>query len=70
MATDTNNSVVLRSLEDALYSVAEALRLAASRHPTGQIIEGDVDGDGAADFSIKLADADHSVALTDADFLL
>jgi hypothetical protein len=33
MATDTNNSVVLRSLEDALYSIAEALRLAASRHP-------------------------------------
>lgn len=33
MATDTNNSVVLRTLEDALYSIAEALRLAASRHP-------------------------------------
>lgn len=33
MATDTNSSVVLRSLEDALYSIAEALRLAASRHP-------------------------------------
>lgn len=33
MATDTNNPVVLRALEDALYSIAEALRLAASRHP-------------------------------------
>jgi len=33
MTTDTNNLVVLRALEDALYSVAEALRLAASRHP-------------------------------------
>jgi hypothetical protein len=33
MAIDTNNPVVLRALEDALYSVAEALRLAASRHP-------------------------------------
>jgi Domain of unknown function (DUF1998) len=33
MATDTNNLVVLRALEDALYSIAEALRLAASRHP-------------------------------------
>jgi hypothetical protein len=33
MATDTNNLVVLRSLEDAAYSIAEALRLAASRHP-------------------------------------
>ena len=33
MATDTNNSVVLRALEDALYSIAETLRLAASRHP-------------------------------------
>jgi hypothetical protein len=33
MATDTNNLVVLRTLEDAAYSIAEALRLAASRHP-------------------------------------
>jgi ATP-dependent helicase YprA (DUF1998 family) len=33
MAIDTNNSVVLRTLEDALYSIAEALRLSASRHP-------------------------------------
>jgi hypothetical protein len=31
MAIDTNNSVVLRTLEDGLYSIAEALRLAASR---------------------------------------
>lgn len=33
MATDTNDPVVLRALEDGLYSIAEALRLAASRHP-------------------------------------
>jgi ATP-dependent helicase YprA (DUF1998 family) len=33
MATDTNNSIVLRALEDGLYSIAEALRLVASRHP-------------------------------------
>jgi hypothetical protein len=33
MATDTNDLVVLRALEDALYSIAEALRLAASRQP-------------------------------------
>jgi ATP-dependent helicase YprA (DUF1998 family) len=33
MAIDTNNFVILRTLEDALYSIAEALRLAASRHP-------------------------------------
>ena len=33
MANDTNNLVILRSLEDAAYSIAEALRLAASRHP-------------------------------------
>jgi ATP-dependent helicase YprA (DUF1998 family) len=33
MATDTNHPVVLRALEDALYSISEALRLAASRHP-------------------------------------
>jgi len=31
-ATDTNDTIVLRALEDALYSIAEALRLAASRH--------------------------------------
>jgi hypothetical protein len=33
MAIYTNNGVVLRALEDALYSISEALRLAASRHP-------------------------------------
>jgi ATP-dependent helicase YprA (DUF1998 family) len=33
MATDTNDPVILRALEDALYSISEALRLAASRHP-------------------------------------
>jgi hypothetical protein len=33
MAIDTNDVVVLRTLEDGLYSIAEALRLAASRHP-------------------------------------
>lgn len=32
LVTDTSNSVVLRMYEDALYSIAEALRLAASRH--------------------------------------
>lgn len=30
---DTSDPLQLRTLEDALYSVAEALRLAASRHP-------------------------------------
>jgi len=32
IVTDTANPVVLRALEDSLYSIAEALRLAASRH--------------------------------------
>jgi ATP-dependent helicase YprA (DUF1998 family) len=32
IVTDTTNPVVLRALEDSLYSIAEALRLAASRH--------------------------------------
>lgn len=32
IVTDTVNGVVLRILEDALHSLAEALRLAASRH--------------------------------------
>jgi hypothetical protein len=31
--TDTTHSITLRALEDGLYSIAEALRLAASRHP-------------------------------------
>ena len=31
--TDTRNTIVLRALEDALYSIAEAFRLSASRHP-------------------------------------
>lgn len=33
MVTDTHDLVVLRALEDGLYSLAEALRLSASRHP-------------------------------------
>jgi MrfA Zn-binding domain/Helicase conserved C-terminal domain len=33
LVTDTSNTVVLRALEDGLYSIAEALRLCASRHP-------------------------------------
>jgi hypothetical protein len=32
IVTDTANPVVLRALEDSLYSIAEALRLSASRH--------------------------------------
>jgi ATP-dependent helicase YprA (DUF1998 family) len=32
IVTDTANPVVLRALEDSLYSIAEALRLCASRH--------------------------------------
>ena len=31
--TQTRHAIALRALEDALYSVAEGLRLAASRHP-------------------------------------
>jgi len=33
IATDTTDPVVLRTLEDGLYSIAEAIRLSASRHP-------------------------------------
>jgi MrfA Zn-binding domain/Helicase conserved C-terminal domain len=33
IVTDTTHSVMLRALEDGLYSIAEALRLAARRHP-------------------------------------
>jgi hypothetical protein len=33
IVTDTTDPVILRTLEDALYSIAEAVRLSASRHP-------------------------------------
>jgi hypothetical protein len=36
----------------------------------GQIIEGDVNGDGRADFSIELTDPNHAIALDGSDFLL
>ncbi len=36
----------------------------------GQIIEGDVNGDGRADFSIELFDPNHAIALDAGDFLL
>lgn len=36
----------------------------------GQIIEGDVNGDGLADFSIALIDPHHQIQLSNADFLL
>jgi len=36
----------------------------------GQVIEGDLDGDGAADFSIALTDPAHAIVLTAADFIL
>jgi serralysin len=41
--------------------------------PTGQIIEGDVNGDSKADFSIELYDPDHSIILINTsgvDFIL
>jgi hypothetical protein len=37
---------------------------------SGQIIEGDINGDATADFSIKVTDANHHITLGDADFLL
>jgi len=33
IVTDTSNPIILRALEDSLYSISEALRLCASRHP-------------------------------------
>ena len=42
--------------------------LRAYRTATGQIIEGDVNGDGKADFSIALQDPLHQITLTSADF--
>lgn len=36
----------------------------------GDVLEGDVNGDGKADFSIQIDDPAHSRALTSADFIL
>jgi Ca2+-binding RTX toxin-like protein len=36
----------------------------------GQIVEGDVNGDGRADFAIELLDPFHAVTLSAADFVL
>jgi Ca2+-binding RTX toxin-like protein len=36
----------------------------------GQIVEGDVNGDGKADFAIELIDPNHLITLTSSDFLL
>jgi hypothetical protein len=36
--------------------------------PTGQIIEGDVNGDKKADFSIELVDPNHTITLMATDF--
>ncbi len=35
-----------------------------------QIVEGDINGDAKADFSIEIIDAGHSMTITDADFIL
>jgi hypothetical protein len=36
----------------------------------GQIVEGDIDGDRKADFSIEIIDQNHAITLTSADFVL
>jgi hypothetical protein len=36
----------------------------------GYLIEGDVHGDGKADFSIEIVNPTHSITLTSADFTL
>jgi hypothetical protein len=36
----------------------------------GQIVEGDVNGDGKADFSFEILDPTHTIVLSDADFIL
>jgi hypothetical protein len=36
----------------------------------GQIVEGDVNGDAKADFSIEIADPTHTITLTDTSFVL
>jgi hypothetical protein len=48
--------------------VAGQLRVYATAD--GQIVEGDVNGDGNADFSIELYDPTHAITLTTGDFLL
>jgi hypothetical protein len=38
--------------------------------PTGQTVEGDVNGDGRADFAIDITDPRHTIVLNSADFIL
>jgi serralysin len=38
--------------------------------PTGIVLEGDVNGDGKADFAIDIVDPNHTIILTDVDFVL
>ena len=38
--------------------------------PTGYTVEGDVNGDGRADFAIDIVDRGHAIVLTSADFAL
>lgn len=44
--------------------------LRATRTAAGQVVEGDVDGDGSADCSVALDDPGHAVVLTALDFVL
>ena len=54
---------------DVAFSHA-AGELRARSIATGEIVEGDVNGDGKADFSIEIVDAAHTITWTGADFFL
>jgi hypothetical protein len=43
--------------------------LHAFRSAIGQIVEGDVNGDKIADFSIEIADPTHAITLASTDFV-
>jgi Ca2+-binding RTX toxin-like protein len=45
-------------------------QLRATWTTEGQLVEGDVNGDGKADFSIELTDPNHAITLTASDFVL
>jgi hypothetical protein len=64
----TDDAFAFIGTDLAFTGVAGQLR--AYLTADGQIVEGDVDGDGHADFSIELLDPAHAYTLTNTDFVL
>ena len=64
----TNNEFDFIGINEKFSGAAGELR--AYWTATGQIVEGDTDGNGLADFSIEIYDPLHAITLTKDDFIL